>query len=214
MRRIHTLGLVITFLISGFLKGQGFAGTIEFKYATQKDTTLNLYSVKQKKVRLDQFHKKNNNIEGSYLFDLETGDVKFLTPKRKLWGTQKSETPKSVKGTCVVTKGTIVKTIVGVKCAEYTVKNSAENTVITYWVAEGKYNFFIPLLQLWNRPDKQSIYFSQIKNLPEGSMPMMSEEKQLTDGKLLTKLEVTKINNTAPPDATFEIPAGYSSFGQ
>jgi hypothetical protein len=203
----------VLFSLGGLL-AQGFSGTIEFRYATQKDTTMNIYSVKNKKVRLDQYGKKNNTVEGSFLFDLAKGEVKFLNPKRKLWGTQKSETPQVVRGECVVSKGTSVKTVAGQKCVDYTVKNAAENTVITYWIADGKYTFFAPLVKLWNRKDKQSIYFGQIKNISEGAMPMLSEEKQLTDGKLLTRLEVSKISNTPPDDATLDVPAGYNKFDQ
>ena len=212
MKRLLTLCFVLVSLSS--LIAQGFNGTIEFKYTTLKDTTVNLYSVKNKKVRLDQYSKKNNNVEGSFLFDLATNDVRFLNPKRKLWGTQKSETPQVVRGECVVSKGNTTKSVVGVKCQEYTVKNAAENTVITYWIADGKYTFFAPLVKLWNRKDKQSIYFSQIKGLGEGAMPLLSEEKQLTDGKLLTRLEVMKISTTAPDDATLEVPKGYTKFDQ
>ena len=97
-------------------------------------------------VRLDQYGKKGN-VEGSFLFDLAGNEVKFLNPKRKLWGLQKSETPQVIRGTCQVTKGTATKTIANVKCTEYTVKNTDENTVITYWIAEGKYPFFAPLVK-------------------------------------------------------------------
>jgi hypothetical protein len=193
---------------------QGFNGSIEFKYATQKDTTTNVYLVKDKKVKLDQFSKKGNTVEGSFLFDLANKEIRFLNPKRKLWGKQKSETPQIINGTCVVTKGTATKTIAGMKCKEYTVKNTEENTVINYWITENKFTFFIPLIKLWNRKDKQSIYFGQIKNLPEGSMPMMSEERQISDGKLLTKLEVVKITPMVPDDAALDIPAGYNKFDQ
>lgn len=195
------------------LIAQNFSGNIEFKYATQKDTTFNIYMVKNKTVRLDQYGRKNN-VEGSFLFDLTANEVKFLNPKRKLWGYQKSETPQVIRGQCVVTKGAAGKSVAGVKCTEYTVKNTDENTVITYWIAEGKYPFFAPLVRLWNRKDKQSIYFGQIKGLPEGSMPMLSEEKQLSDGKLLTKLEVTKLVTTPPTDDNFAIPEGYTKFDQ
>ncbi|MCC6371596.1 MAG: DUF4412 domain-containing protein [Bacteroidia bacterium] len=194
--------------------GQSFNGSIDFKYATQKDTTSNVYWVKNKQVKLDQYSKKGNNVEGSFLFDLAAGEIKFLNPKRKLWGKQKSETPQVIKGQCVVTKGTATKKIAGVKCLEYTVKNTEENTVITYWIADERFEFFIPLIKLWNRKDKQSIYFGQIKGLNAGQMPMMSEERQVSDGKLLTKLEVVSISKTAPKDATFEIPAGYTKFEQ
>jgi hypothetical protein len=165
-------------------------------------------------VKLDQYSKKGNTVEGSFLFDLAKNEIKFINPKRKLWGPQVSETPQLISGTCNVVKGAGAKTIAGAKCREYIVKNTTENTVITYWITENKYTFFMPLIKLWNRKDKQSIYFGQIKNLPEGSMPMMSEEKQLSDGKLLTRLEVIKVSNTVPDDSALEIPAGYNKFGQ
>jgi hypothetical protein len=212
MKRLLTLIILTASVVN--MMSQGFNGTIDFRYTHQKDTTMNVYSVKNKKVRLDQFNKKNNTIEGSYLFDFTTNEVKFLTPKRKLWGVQKSETPPAMKGQCVVAKGNTTKTIVGVKCTEYTVKNSAENTVITYWIADGKYTFFAPLLKLWNGKDRQRTYYSQIKNLSEGSMPLLSEEKQLTDGKLLTRLEVVKISSIPPDDSVLEVPKDYTKFGE
>lgn len=193
---------------------QGFSGTIEFRYTTQKDTTLNVYSVKNTKIRLDQYSKRDKGIEGSFLFDLAAKEIKFLNPKRKLWGYQKSETPQVVRGECVVSKGSSTKVIAGAKCTEYVVKNSAENTVVTYWITEGKYEFFTAMVKLWNRKDKQSIYFLQIKDLPAGAMPMLSEEKQLTDGKLLTRLEVVKVGQAATADALLDVPAGYQKFDQ
>lgn len=206
--------LVSVFFCITNVFAQGFNGSIDFKFATQKDTTANTYWIKDKLVKLDQYSKKGNNVEGSFLFDLGASEIKFLNPKRKLWGKQRSETPQIIKGQCIVTKGSAVKKIAGIKCTEYTVKNTEENTQVTYWIAEEQFTFFIPLIKLWNRKDKQSIYFSQIKNLPAGAMPLMSEEKTLADGKLQTKLEVIKINSTAPSDATFEIPAGYTKFEQ
>lgn len=193
------------------LLAQPFAGSIEFRYSTQNDTNINVYHVKNNLVKLDQYSKKGNNtIEGSFLFDLQAKEIRFLAPKRKLWGKQKSDTPQLISGQCVVTKGKNVKTIAGQKCTEYIVKNTDENTVITYYIAHDKFNFFVPMLKLWNRKDKQAIYFGQIKDLPEGSMPMMSEERQLDNNRILTKLEVIKITRTPPTDDTFAIPKDYS----
>lgn len=215
MKKFITLFTVV-FSLSEIL-AQGFNGSIEFKYYTQKDTSVNVFMVKNKMVRLDQYNKKNTAVEGSFLFDLTKGEVKFLNPKRKLYGTQKSETPQVIRGECIVIKGTGTKTVVGIKCSEYTVKNSEENTIITYWIADAKdakYTFFSPMMKLRNGKDRQSIYYGQIKNLPEGAMPLLSEEKQFTTGTLLTRLEATKISNTAPDDATMSIPAGYNKFDQ
>lgn len=189
-----------------------FNGSLEFTYITVKDTTKNVYLVKDKLVKLDQFGKKTGTIEGSFIFDLEAGKIRFVNPKRKVWGDHVSETQAIVKGKCEVNKTGNTKTIQGIKCSEYVVKNTTENTVVTYWICNDKFNFFIPMLKLWNRKDKQSIYFHQITGLPEGSMPMLSEEKQISDNKLLTRLEVTKIGKKTPSDSELQVPADYTKF--
>jgi hypothetical protein len=206
----------LLFMATGFavlnINAQNFTGTIDFKQTTLKDTNSNVYVVKDKIIKLDQYGKKSGNVEGSFIFDLTAKSIKWLNPKRKIWGEQKSETPALIRGKCEVSKGTSTKSIQGVKCIDYTVKNTDENTTITYWIATEKFDFFIPLLKLWNRKDKQSVYFSQIQGLAEGSMPLLSEEKQLGDGKMLTKLEVIKINKKVPDDASVQMPSDFTKF--
>ena len=203
--------IVTAFFSLTSIVAQNFSGNIEFKYSTQKDTSFNIYMVKNKMVRLDQYGRKGN-VEGSFLFDLTGNEIKWLNPKRKVWGEHKSETPAVIKGKCEVIKGTGSKTISGVKCTDYTVKNTDENTIITYWIAADKFAFFVPVLKLWNRKDKQSVYFNQITGLAEGSMPLMSEEKQIADGKVLTKLEVVKITKKIPEEASVSVPPEFTKF--
>jgi hypothetical protein len=210
MKQLITFALIFFSVLK--LSAQGFSGSIEFKSFKEKDTSLNVYHVKGKLVKLDKYAKMTNVVEGSFIFDLAAGKIRFVNPKRKVWGEHISETAPVIRGRCEVSKGSGTKTVAGVKCHEYTVKNTEENTIITYWVAEGKFDFFIPLIKLWNRKDKQSIYFNQIKDLPEGSMPLWSEEKQISDGKSITRLEVTKISNKVPDDAALSVPAGYTKF--
>lgn len=193
---------------------QSFSGSIDFKYYTLRDTTLNTYWVKDNKVKLDQYAKKGaNTIEGSFVFDLKEKNIKFVNPKRKVWGDQKSEIPPVMKGKCEVTKGAKNKTIMGLKCQEYIVKNTEENTVITYYVTSDKYDFFVPMMELWNRKDKQSIYFGKLK-LSKGAMPVLSEERSLTDNKFISKLEITKLNKGGVADENLAIPADYKKFDQ
>lgn len=204
--------MAIAGISAATLSAQDFNGSIDFKYATAKDTTNNTYFVKDKLVKLDQFNKKSGNIEGSFIFNLENNTIKYVNPKRKVWGEHKSETPPIIKGKCEATKGSNTKTVQGIKCQEYIVKNTEENTQITYWIATDKFDFFIPVVKMWNRKDKQSVYFSQITGLPEGSMPLLSEEKQLSDNKPVTRLEVVKISKKVPEDANMQIPADYNKF--
>ncbi|MDF2449001.1 MAG: hypothetical protein K0R26_1505 [Bacteroidota bacterium] len=206
--------LVASFSLSLMAVAQSYEGTIEFKMETSKDTTTNIYYVKGNDVKLDQIGRKSGKVEGSFVFDLASNEIKFVNPVRKVWGEHKSEIAPSIKGTCVTTKGSTTKMIQGQKCTEYTVKNADENTQITYWISTNKYDFFIPLVKIWNRKDKQSIYFNQLKDLPKGSMPLLSEEKTISDGKLVSKLEVSKMSKGSIDASKLAIPAEYKKFEQ
>jgi len=190
-----------------------FEGSIEFKMETKKDTTTNIYYVKGDHVKLDQLGKKTGRVEGSFVFDLSNNQIKFVNPARKVWGEHKSETPPVIKGTCETTKTKNTKTILGKKCTEYIVKNTEENTQISYWITVDKFDFFVPVVKMWNRKDKQSIYFNQIKDLPKGAMPVASYETSL-DGKAVSKLEMIKIDKKALELTQVSVPADYKKFEQ
>ena len=204
--------LVASLTLSVMAVAQSYEGSIEFKMETSKDTTTNIYYVKGKDVKLDQIGRKSGKVEGSFVFNTETNEIKFVNPVRKVWGEHKSETAPIIKGTCVSTKGTNTKMVQGQKCTEYIVKNTEENTVITYWIVSGKYDFFMSIVKAWNRKDKQSIYFNQIKDLPKGSMPLMSEEKTISDGKTVSKLEVSKLTKGGIDASKLTIPADFKKF--
>ena len=45
-------------------------------------------------------------------------------------------------------------------------------------------------------------------------MPLLSEEKLISDGKLVSKLEVSKINKSVIDASKLSIPADYKKFEQ
>lgn len=210
MKRLFTL--LLTMMSVSFF-AQSFSGSIDFKYYTLRDTTSNTYWVKDKKIKLDQYTKRGNNIEGSFVFDLDAKTIKFVNPKRKVWGDQKSEIPPVLKGKCEVTKGKS-KTVNNFKCTEYIVKNTEENTEITYYITTEHYDFFFPMMELWNRKDKQSIYINKIKGLPKGSMPVLSEERSISENKVISKLEMTKVSKGDVDASKIAIPEDYKKFDQ
>ena len=212
MNKIKLLAATLSLSVLAF--AHSFEGSIEFRMETSKDTTTNIYYVKGNDVKLDQIGRKSGKVEGSFVFNTQTNEIKFVNPVRKVWGEHKSETAPVIKGTCISTKGTSTKMVQGQKCTEYIVKNNEENTQITYWIVSGKYDFFAPIVKAWNRKDKQSIYFNQIKDLPKGSMPLLSEEKTISDGKLISKLEVSKITKGKIDAAKLSIPDDYKKFEQ
>ena len=208
--------LLIAFInISFFSLAQSFEGSIEFKMESNKgDTTTNIYYIKGNNVKLDQIGHASGKVEGSFIFNLSTKEIKVVNPGRKIWVETKSETLPVIIGVCVVTKGANNRMYQGQKCTEYIVKNTDENTQITYWIATNKYEFFVPLVKMWNRKDKQSVYFNQINDLPKGSMPLLSEEKSIIEGKIISRLEVSKITKTVIDESKLNVPSDYKKFEQ
>jgi len=211
MKKIVLSIALFAFSVAAFAQ---FEGSIEFRMETKKDTTTNVYYVKGNNVKLDQIGKKSGKVEGSFVFDLAGKTIKFVNPARKVWGDHKSETPPTINGTCEVSKLKTTKMVAGKMCTQYVVKNTAENTQITYWIASEKYDFFVPLVKLWNRKDKQSIYFNQIKDLPKGAMPMMSVETSLDGKTTVSKLEVIKMEKKSVDAGMVSVPSDYKKFEQ
>ena len=207
------IALFVTGLVLSAASFAQFEGSIEFKMETKKDTTTNIYYVKGDHVKLDQLGKKTGKVEGSFVFDMSNKQIKFVNPARKVWGEHKSETPPVIKGKCETTKTKNTKTFLGKKCTEYIVKNTEENTQINYWITSDKFDFFVPFVKMWNRKDKQSIYFNQIKDLPKGAMPMASYETTI-DGKAVSKLEMTKIEKKTLELTQVSVPADFKKFEQ
>ena len=88
MNKIKLLAASLT--LSALAIAQSFEGSIEFKMETSKDTTTNIYYVKGPNVKLDQIGKKSGKVEGSFVFNTQTNEIKFVNPVRKVWGEHKS----------------------------------------------------------------------------------------------------------------------------
>jgi hypothetical protein len=189
---------------------QSFEGVIEFKKATTTDTTNYIYYVKGDNVRIDEIGAKSHKVEGSFLVDMEAKTMKSLNHERKLFMEQGNASAPVIKGTCKVKKGQNVKNLQGFKCTETVVTNNEEGTIITYWLADGKFNFFEKLLRQLNRKDKSSVYFLQIPDT-KGLFPMLSIQTDI-NGKEMGRLEVTKITKKEVEASKFEIPKGYNKF--
>ncbi len=67
------------------------------------------------------------------------------------------------------------------------------------------------MVQMWQRKDKSSLHYRQLKDLPAGSMPLLSEERDAS-GKLLVKLEVVTIEKKKIVEDELNVPAEYKQF--
>jgi hypothetical protein len=208
---LKLVSAVVILLSSSFsASAQNFEGMIEFKKASTTDTTNYIYYVKGNQVRIDEIGTRSRNLEGTFLVDMDAKTMKSFNHERKLYMDQPTPSAPVIKGTCIVKKGQNVKNLQGAKCVEWIVTNNEENTVITYYVADGKYAFFDKLLRQLNRKDKASTYFLQLKDV-KNSFPMLSIQTDLT-GKVLGRLEVTKITKKEIDPSMFDIPKGYVKF--
>ncbi len=205
-----TVAVVLMLTCTLGAMAQSFEGVIEFKKASTLDTTSYIYYVKGGMVRIDEIGARSHKVEGTFLINLDAKTMKSLNHERKLYMDQSTPSVPVMKGSCTVKKGTNVKNLQGYKCNEYVVTNAEEATVITYYIADGKFTFFEKLLNQLNRKEKSSIYFLQIKDV-KNMFPMLSETADLT-GKKIGSLEVTKITNKSIDASMFEIPKGYKPF--
>ena len=204
-----SIALVATTLLFASAYSQSFEGMIEFRKMTDSDTMTYVYYIKGDKVRVDEIGASYEKQEGSYIIDLKALTVIAVSNERKMYFDQPpSKTPAILKCKPEPVKTANKKTIHGYECIEYTVKCTEENTMVTYWLASGKFDFFERMLKLLNRKDKSAIYFQKITGVA-GMFPFVSVEATIAGGQEKVRMEVIKIEKKKIDNAKFEIPAGF-----
>jgi len=189
---------------------KGFEGTLEFRQIKEGDTTNYIYYIKGDKVRIDNLRARTNQSAGGFLFDLKAGTVTTLNVERKVYSDAPKSNPAVINGKPEVTKTKNVKKILGYNCIEYIVKNTEDNSQVSYWMAAGKFDFFDKLIKLWNRKDKVSTYYTQLTGVA-GMFPFFATQSSL-DGKEELRLEVTKVEKKVVDAEKMKVPADYTRF--
>lgn len=190
---------------------KGFEGTIEFRQISMGDTTNYIYYVKGDNVRIDNLRGKAKENAGGFLFNLKDGNVTTLNAERKVYSEAPKSAPAVIKGKAEVTKTKNTKKILGYNCTEHIVKNTEDNTQISYWMAAGKFDFFDKLIKLWNRKDKVSTYYTQLTGVA-GMFPMLATQTSADGKEQQMVLEVTKVEKKVQEADKFKVPANYTRF--
>lgn len=199
------------FLLLSTANSQSFEGRIQFTFRTPKDTTTNVYQVKGDKVRLDQYGSKSKNVEGSFLFDLKAKKITGINHTRKMYDEVKpAAAPAKIPGKFTVKKSNETKSIQGMKCTKYVVTNTEDKTIYNFYIAQNKFDFFAPLMALWNRKDKASVYFQQITGL-KGAFPMLAIQTDIV-GNEKERIEVTQVEKKTVDATAFQAPQGYKQY--
>lgn len=189
-------------------QAQGFEGILEFTKTTGPVVTNYKYFVKGDHIRIEEISARGD-VQGIMLVDTRDRTVIALSPERKLYmDVPNMRLPKEVE--TEIKKTGEMKDMAGYKCEKWVVKSPREDRVITYWVANDEFNFFVPLLETLNRKDEQAVFFLEIKDA-KGVFPLLGVENKM-DGAEVSKLEVTKVIKGAQKPTMFEIPAGFNKF--
>jgi len=194
-------------------KNAPFEGIIKFVQETFSDTIYYTYYVKGNNIKIE-INEDCADCDGAdaMLFNLKAQTIIALKPSLRMY--KDVDVKPYVKSQdvdySIIQNTHNSKKIEGYDCEQWRVKNQKENTEITYWVTQGNFYFFDDFLKLWNRSEKHSRYFLQIKNL-NGYFPILSVERSsLRDTRM--KLQVVKIINKPLETSVFEIPSGYKNY--
>ena len=206
---LRSLALVGGLLaVTAAVKAQSFEGTIEFTKTTGPVVTNYKYYVKGDHVRIEELSSRGN-VQGIMLVDNHDNTVTALSPDRKLFmDVPNMRLPKEIKTD--VKKTGEMKDLAGYKCEKWVVKSPSEDRILTYWVAQDAFDFFIPMLKTLNRKDEQALFFLKIDGA-KGVFPMLGVEQKI-DGSEVSRLDVTKVARGAQKADLFEIPAGFTKF--
>jgi hypothetical protein len=206
MRKLTLSAIASLLFLAGF--SQSFEGTIEFKRILPNDTSVYVYVVKGQKIRIDELGSDGKTVQGSMLVNIADKKVTALSHDRKLYMDRPFKADDSPKAKLELDKSENSKFINGFKCNQWRVKNKDKDSEITYWVAEGGFDFFKPLLEVINRKDNFATFYLQ---LPEttGFFPMLAVERSLLRDEK-GRLQVTKVTKKNVDASLLEVPKGYS----
>ena len=205
----HILVLFLFSAISVISIAQPFEGVMDFNKISAVDTIKYRYYVKGNNVRIEEMNKKGV-IAGIMLVDLVKGNILALSPDRKMYMEAPALSKPIITGKVEVNKTSGTKIINGYTCKLWRMRNKAENTEVSYWVAEDKFDFFNGLLKVLNRKDKLSVYFMQAPTVV-GAMALEATERNLLrDFK--NAIVTTKIEKKVLDASLFSIPAEYKKY--
>lgn len=208
MKNLFTLCTAVAMLILSFTANAQFEGKIEFTKTIGPVTANYTYFVKGNLVRVEELGE-NGELQGIMIVDSDANTVTALSPERKMFiEVPNGRAPKEVDVNIDKTSNT--KMIDGVNCTEWVVTCQGDGREAAYWVAEGDYHFFVPMLNTLNRKDKLAVYYNLIPDV-NGYFPLEGVERKL-NGTEISRLQVNNISRGKQPDYLFAIPEGYSKF--
>ncbi|HEX2935438.1 MAG TPA: DUF4412 domain-containing protein [Bacteroidales bacterium] len=208
-KTVIIFSILITYSIS--LLATDFEGRIILSKQSLYDTTIYEYTVKENHVRID-IKNPQAQIVQSLIIDLEEESITALSPNLRLYTTLKknSYAKDYDKAEYELIKTPNFKLINGYKCFLWHVRNKRQDSDITFWITELKFDFLPKVVALLSRTDDYNEiinYYIQIE-LDNNFFPMLIIDRTLLQEEK-SKLMVTDILNEPVSDKAFEISKDY-----
>lgn len=207
-KQLRILSILLALALTTSTFASPFEGVIFFQKVDNKDVTYFRYYVKGNHIRIEDVNE-GGVLNGILLIDMEKESLKMLSCSAQMYidvpVAEESEKPK-VK----IDRTGEVRMILGKECELWKVVNMADYSSYEFWVNEGEYNFFTPMLKMLNRNDNIALAWVS-SMMGQNYFPFEGVEYSST-GKLLTKLEVIEIKNKELDLHLFDIPENYSLF--
>lgn len=211
MKTISTLLLAALFIPFGMM-AQQFEGSIYFTKSNNTDVIKYAYHVKGDKVRIDEYEESADKVIGSMIVDLTKEELVALSHQRQLFMEREQKPAKSMKGSTEVIESGNKKMIMDRSCRQVRVKSAQADREITYWVADGGFDFFPKLLSILKRNDNFSTYYMSLESTG-GQLPIHATERDLMRNQVAT-LAIDKIEQKEMAADLFVIPKGYYEVNQ
>jgi hypothetical protein len=205
---LRSLLFVFAFLFCSSAFAGTFEGVIYFKKADGKDVTYFRYYIKGNHIRIEDVNE-GGVLNGILLIDMESETLKMLSCSAQMY-IDVPVAPESEKPKVKIHRTGEVKMISGRECELWKITNMNDYSHYDFWVNEGEYAFFIPMLKTLNRNDNIALAWLS-SMMGHSYFPFEGTEFSST-GKLLTRLEVIEIKDQELEMDLFKVPSNYSLF--
>jgi hypothetical protein len=185
-----------------------FEGKIKCVQQNKVDTVFYTFTIKGKKIRLDEI---TNGEENSLIFDLEKQTIVALKASKKLYKYEHVMPYTNTENNKYeIIKSNNSKIINGYKCYQWRVRSTEQNTEIAYWVANDNFDFFEDFLKLWNRREKLFSFFLKLPDI-SGVFPMLQVERTLLRDERSRQV-VLAVEKQEVKDEVFAIPEDFKNY--
>ena len=230
MKTPHTHHITLTALASAFVLTLGFSATPAFSQpqfegrigmkitqpsAKNAAGTNMLYCVKGSKVRLEMQPDARQGEElfsMAFLMDMEKQQLNMLLPEQKMYYSysfkdQKVQKPKAGEADFKPTGRT--DTILGYKVEEYA-NVASKGEYAEMWLTKGIGTFKMMAAGPGGKMADQKSWEKYIAD--NGLFPMRVLQYDKKGGKLVSQMDVTKVERATLPASLFELPSDYKKF--